>query len=63
MDTTPTVAPPPIPAPPATAPKVITVKEENPVEMVPTQEAPETHEVILADAEFELPSPASSTFS
>jgi hypothetical protein len=50
------VAAPPTPAPPAAAPKEI-VKEEAPVEMVPTQEAPVTHEVILADAESEPPQP------
>jgi hypothetical protein len=32
-------------------------KEEDSVEMVPEQEAPMAHEVILADAELELPQP------
>jgi hypothetical protein len=36
---------------------VIAVNEEDPVEMVPKQEAPEVHEVILADAEPELTQP------
>jgi hypothetical protein len=36
---------------------VIVIEEENPVEMVPEQEAPEAHEVILVDAEPELPQP------
>jgi hypothetical protein len=44
---------PPAPAPPAAAPKAI-VEEEAPMEMVPKQEAPEVHEVVLADAEPEL---------
>jgi hypothetical protein len=49
-----TVAP---PAPtPATMPKKI-IEEEAPVEMVPEQEAPVAHEVILADAEPEPPQP------
>jgi hypothetical protein len=51
----PATAPPPIPAPPAATPEVIVIEEENPVEMVPEQEVPEAHEVILADAEPELP--------
>jgi hypothetical protein len=42
--------------PPAAAPKAI-VEEEAPVEIVPEQEAPKVHEVILADAEPELPQP------
>jgi hypothetical protein len=41
---------------PAAVPKEI-VEEEAPVEMVPEQEAPVVHEVILADAELELPQP------
>jgi hypothetical protein len=50
----------------ATAPTVSTpptaileevVKEEEPIEMVPEQEAPVAHEVILADAEPEMPQP------
>jgi hypothetical protein len=49
-----TVAP-PAPAPtPAAMPEEI-VKEEAPMEMVPKQEAPVAHEVILADAEPEPP--------
>jgi hypothetical protein len=47
-------------APPAPAPAAVPeeiVKEEAPVEMVPKQEAPVTHEVILADAEPEPPQP------
>jgi hypothetical protein len=44
------------PMPPAVVPKEI-VEEETPVEMVPEQEAPVVHEVILADAEPELPQP------
>jgi hypothetical protein len=53
----PATAPPPIPTPPTATPEVIVIEEENPVEMVPEQEAPEVHEVILADAEPELPQP------
>jgi hypothetical protein len=46
---------PPAPAPvPAAMPEEI-VEEEAPVEMVPEQEAPMAHEVILADAEHEPP--------
>jgi hypothetical protein len=41
---------PPIPVPPTAAPEEVG-KEEDPVEMVPEQEAPMAHEVILADAE------------
>jgi hypothetical protein len=44
---------PTIPVPPAAAPEEV-VKEEDPVEMVPKQEAPVAHEVILADAEPHL---------
>jgi hypothetical protein len=48
---------PPAPTPPvAAAPEEIIV-EEDPVEMVPEQEAPMVHEVILADAEPEMPQP------
>jgi hypothetical protein len=36
---------------------VIVIEEENLVEMVPEKEAPEALEVILADAEPELPQP------
>jgi hypothetical protein len=46
---------PPAPAPAvATTPEEI-IKEVDPVEMVPEQEAPMAHEVILANAEPELP--------
>jgi hypothetical protein len=41
-------------APPATAPEEI-IMDEDPVEMVPKQEAPVVHEVILADVEPEIP--------
>jgi hypothetical protein len=51
----PTTVPHPAPVPPAAAPKEIIVDEEDPVDMVPEQEAPEVHDVILADAEPELP--------
>jgi hypothetical protein len=44
--------PPVVPAPPATVREVIAVKEEDPVDMVPEQEA---HEVILADVEPKPP--------
>jgi hypothetical protein len=47
-------AAPPAPAPPAAAPEEI-IEEEAPMEMVPEQEAPVVHEVILADAESEPP--------
>jgi hypothetical protein len=46
----------PVHAPPTTAPEEI-VEEEGPVEMVLEQEAPMAHEVILADAEPEMPQP------
>jgi hypothetical protein len=46
-------ATPPIHVPAAIAPEEIIV-EEDPVEMVPEQEAPVAHEVILADAEPEI---------
>jgi hypothetical protein len=50
-------AAPPAPAPlAAAAPKEI-IMVEDPIEMVPEQEAPMAHEVILADAESELPQP------
>jgi hypothetical protein len=39
--------------PPIAAPEVIIIEEGDPMEMVPEQEAPKTHEVILADAEPE----------
>jgi hypothetical protein len=44
------------PAHPATAPEEV-VEEEEPIEMVLEQEAPMAHEVILADAEPEMPHP------
>jgi hypothetical protein len=47
---------PPAPVPPAAAPKEIN-EEEALVEMVPKQEAPVVHEVILADPELEPPQP------
>jgi hypothetical protein len=53
----PVAVPPPAPAPPTAAPEVIAVNKEDPMEMVPEQEAPEVHEVILADVEPELPQP------
>jgi hypothetical protein len=49
--------PPPAPTPPAATPEVITVNEEDPVEMVAEQEAPEAYEVILANVEPKLPQP------
>jgi DNA-binding transcriptional MerR regulator len=45
----------PIPVPTAIAPEEI--NDEGPVEMVPKQEAPVPHEVILADAEPEMRQP------
>jgi hypothetical protein len=45
---------PPAPVPPAAATEVVAVNEEDPVEMVPEQEASEAHEVVLAEAEPEL---------
>jgi hypothetical protein len=49
---------PPVPAPPATAPKVIIVEEEqNPVEMVSEHEFLEEVEIIVPEAEPELPQP------
>jgi hypothetical protein len=45
---------PPTPASPVVVPEEI-IKEEAPVEMVPEQEAPVAHEVILAEAEVEPP--------
>jgi hypothetical protein len=36
---------------------VIAVEEEDPVEMVPEQEAPKAHNVILADVEPKPPQP------
>jgi hypothetical protein len=46
----------PAPAPHAAAPEEI-IEEEDPVEMVPEQEAPVAHEVILAYAEPKLLQP------
>jgi hypothetical protein len=43
---------PPPPVPPAAAPEEI--DDEGPVEMIPEQEAPVPHEVILADVEPEM---------
>jgi hypothetical protein len=51
--TTPPAVMPPPPAPPAVTPEEI--NDEGPVEMIPEQEAPVPHEVILADAEPEMP--------
>jgi hypothetical protein len=50
-----TVAP-PAPGPPAVVPEEI-VEEEAPMEMVPEEDAPMAHEVVLADAVPELPQP------
>jgi hypothetical protein len=46
-----------VPAPPGAAPEVIIIDEEDTVEMVPEQEAPEAHNVILAEAEPKPPQP------
>jgi hypothetical protein len=46
----------PIPAPTTTTPEEI-IEEKDPIEMVPEQEAPMAHEVILADAKPEMPQP------
>jgi hypothetical protein len=51
--TIPLAAKPPPPAPPTAAPEEI--DDEGPVEMNLEQEAPVPHEVILADAELEMP--------
>jgi hypothetical protein len=52
------VAPPLVHAPPAAAAVLEEViMEEDPVEMVPEQEAPVAHEVILANVELELLQP------
>jgi hypothetical protein len=48
----PSATAPPPPAPPATAPEE--VDDEGPVEIIPEEEAPMPHEVILADAELEM---------
>jgi hypothetical protein len=45
-------------APPTSAPTVVPkeiIEEEAPMDMVPEQEAPMAHEVILADAKPDLP--------
>jgi hypothetical protein len=47
---------PPVHAPPAAAPEEI-IKEEGPVKMLPAQEAPVVHEVILPDAAPKLLQP------
>jgi hypothetical protein len=47
---------PPVPAPPAATPQGV-VEEQDPVEMVPEQEAPVAHEVILADAKPKMLQP------
>jgi hypothetical protein len=49
------VTPPPAPLSSATAVPEEIIEEEDPVEMVPDQEAPVAHEVILVDPEPELP--------
>jgi hypothetical protein len=49
---------PPAAAPPPATPPVATpeeVNDEGPVEMIPEREAPVSHEVVLADAEPEMP--------
>jgi hypothetical protein len=52
-----TMAPPAAPAPPvAAAPKEI-IEEDDPMEIVPEQEAPVSHEVILANVEHKLLQP------
>jgi hypothetical protein len=51
------VAPPPAPAPPATIAPEESIEEEDPVEVVPKQEDPIVHEVILEVAEPELSQP------
>jgi hypothetical protein len=48
----PTAAPPP-PAPPAAMPEEI--NEEGPMEAIPEQEVPMPHEVVMAEAEPEIP--------
>jgi hypothetical protein len=49
---TPPAATPPPPTPPVAAPEEI--NDEGPLEMIPEQEEPVPHEVILADAELEM---------
>jgi hypothetical protein len=51
--TTPHTTTPPPPVPPAAT--LEEVDDEGPVEMIPKQEAPVPHEVVLADAEPEMP--------
>jgi hypothetical protein len=53
----PATAPPSFPVPHVAARVVVVIEEEDPVEIVPEQEAPEVHEVILVDAEPESPQP------
>jgi hypothetical protein len=51
-------AAPPVVVPPPPVPPVAALEEindEGPVEMIPEQEAPMLHDVILADAEPEMP--------
>jgi hypothetical protein len=55
--TPPTAAPPINPAPLAAAAPEEVVMEKDPIEMVPEQEAPVAHEMILADAKPELLQP------
>jgi hypothetical protein len=50
--TPPTATPPPL-APPAAMPEEI--NEEGPMETIPEQEVPMLHEVIMAEAELEIP--------
>jgi hypothetical protein len=50
-------ATPPAPTPPIVVTHEEIVMEEDPVEMVPEQEAHVAHEVILADVEPEMPQP------
>jgi hypothetical protein len=45
------VTPPPTPAPPVAIISMEIIVAEDPMEIVPEQEAPMAHEVILADAE------------
>jgi hypothetical protein len=45
----------PTPAPLVAATEVIAINEEKPTKMVPKQEAPKAHKVVLVDVEPELP--------
>jgi hypothetical protein len=54
-DTAPLAATRPPPAPPTAAPEE--VDDEGPVDIIPEQEAPMAHEVILVDAKPEMPQP------